>query len=139
MATVLKCVCTQCSQVLKATLPFLSAEDITVAASGGRISIDGVSVPLEHRLKFSETLEYWFHRHEPPVMAHTQSCLVDGSYLLFSLLYQVLDTSVELIYVDESVIVVNKPASIPVHPIGRYKVSMATQPFKHTLLTSPRP
>lgn len=37
---------------------------------------------------------------------------------------QVLDTPIDILHVDESVVVVNKPPSIPVHPIGRYRVSI---------------
>ena len=36
---------------------------------------------------------------------------------------QVLDTPVEILHVDEDLVVVNKPPSIPVHPIGRFRVS----------------
>ena len=36
---------------------------------------------------------------------------------------QVLDTRVEILHVDEDLVVVNKPPSIPVHPIGRFRVS----------------
>ena len=29
---------------------------------------------------------------------------------------------VDVTYIDETIVVVNKPCSIPVHPVGRYKV-----------------
>ena len=38
---------------------------------------------------------------------------------------QVLDTPVEILHVDENLVVVNKPPSIPVHPIGRFRVNIS--------------
>ena len=42
---------------------------------------------------------------------------------LYNMMMQVLDTQVEILHVDEDLVVVNKPPSIPVHPIGRFRVS----------------
>ena len=35
---------------------------------------------------------------------------------------QVLDCPIRLLHVDDDIIVVDKPSSIPIHPIGRFKV-----------------
>lgn len=40
---------------------------------------------------------------------------------------QVLDRPIRLLHVDDDVVVVNKPSSIPVHPVGRFRVSFATR------------
>jgi len=35
---------------------------------------------------------------------------------------QVLATPVQLLHTDENFVAINKPNSVPVHPIGRFKV-----------------
>ena len=40
-----------------------------------------------------------------------------------SLSLQVLDEPVQVLHVDRDLVVVNKPPSIPVHPISRFRVS----------------
>ena len=35
---------------------------------------------------------------------------------------QVLDRPIRLLHIDDDVVVVDKPSSIPIHPIGTYKV-----------------
>ena len=35
---------------------------------------------------------------------------------------QVLASPVQLLHTDENFVAVNKPSSVPVHPIGRFKV-----------------
>ena len=52
-------------------------------------------------------------------------CAVDlgGGKWKYLSTVQVLDTPVEILHVDEDLVVVNKPPSIPVHPIGRFRVS----------------
>ena len=37
---------------------------------------------------------------------------------------QVLDHPIRLLHIDNDVIVVNKPSSIPVHSVGRFRVSV---------------
>ncbi len=36
---------------------------------------------------------------------------------------KVLDRPIRLLHVDDDIVVVDKPSSIPVHPIGTFKVS----------------
>ncbi|XP_033625770.1 RNA pseudouridylate synthase domain-containing protein 2-like [Asterias rubens] len=69
------------------------------AISSGLITIDGKKVSLDKILVNNEFLRSMVHRHEPPVTS------------------QPLD----LITVDEEYVVINKPASIPVHPCGKYR------------------
>lgn len=49
------------------------------------------------------------------VMGRTPICFLNP-------LTQVLWDPVDVTYVDDQIIVVSKPCSIPVHPVGRYKV-----------------
>ena len=47
----------------------------------------------------------------------------------------VLDTKIKIEYEDESLLAVNKPASIPVHPCGNFKFNSLTclLEFEHDL------
>ena len=42
---------------------------------------------------------------------------------------QVFDEPIKLLHVDSDVVVVDKPSSIPVHPVGRFKVSKSLMAF----------
>ncbi|GAQ83120.1 hypothetical protein KFL_001360170 [Klebsormidium nitens] len=69
------------------------------AVEDGRLQVDGRKVPTSYRLTQGQTVVHFVHRHEPPVMA-------DPVTVLFS---------------DADVVVVRKPASVPVHPCGQYR------------------
>ena len=64
---------------------------------------------------------------------HAQSPLVLNlspglcSLRLASLLAQILDTPVQVLFESKGVIVVRKPATAPVHPIGRFKRCSVTE------------
>ena len=65
----------------------------------GRVKVNGKPSNGETIVKNGDVLTHTSHRHEPPVTSKP----------------------VEIIHQDESMIVVNKPAGIPVHPAGRYR------------------
>ncbi|KAK3086101.1 hypothetical protein FSP39_013580 [Pinctada imbricata] len=67
--------------------------------AAGQLQVNGRSVSTDYVLKNKDIMTHKTHRHENPVI---------GSPL-------------EIICENEDVIVVNKPASIPVHPCGRYR------------------
>ncbi|KAK9668938.1 hypothetical protein RND81_13G097100 [Saponaria officinalis] len=69
------------------------------AVKSGRILVDEKTVSIYHRVKSSEKISHFVHRHEPPVMAWDVSVLQKG----------------------EDVLTVCKPASVPVHPCGQYR------------------
>lgn len=52
--------------------------------------------------------------------AHKMGC--NPSVIFYPTTTQVLWDPVDVTYVDDQIIVVSKPCSIPVHPVGRYKV-----------------
>jgi RluA family pseudouridine synthase len=86
-------------QVILGHLSFVSEEILTCAFEMGRVLVDGGVVGPAHLLSLGQTWEMVFHRHET----------------------EVLDSPVEILHVDEDLVVVNKPPSIPVHPIGRFR------------------
>ncbi|KMT10952.1 hypothetical protein BVRB_5g112880 isoform A [Beta vulgaris subsp. vulgaris] len=68
------------------------------AVKCGRIQVDGKNVSIYRRVKTSEKISHFVHRHEPPVMAWDVSVLKE----------------------EEEVLTVYKPASVPVHACGQY-------------------
>ncbi|RPB09246.1 pseudouridine synthase [Morchella conica CCBAS932] len=56
-----------------------------------------------------DMIAHTLHRHEPPVT----------------------DKPVEVVFEDESLIVINKPAGVPVHPAGRYNYNSVIEIMKH--------
>ncbi|KAJ1973650.1 DRAP deaminase, partial [Dimargaris xerosporica] len=69
------------------------------AIRSGRIRINHAMVAPSTRIKGHDVITHRIHRHEPPVA----------------------DQPVAVIHETDDVMVVNKPASIPVHPSGRYR------------------
>ncbi|KNA23670.1 hypothetical protein SOVF_021940 [Spinacia oleracea] len=69
------------------------------AVKCGRIQVDGKNVSIHYRVKTSETISHFVHRHEPPVMA----------------------CDVSVLHEEEDVLTVCKPASVPVHACGQYQ------------------
>ncbi len=63
------------------------------------ITVDGAPVDAEHIVKNSQVICHKLHRHEPPISAEPIKILHEGNGML----------------------VVCKPASVPVHPSGRYR------------------
>ena len=70
-----------------------------MAIETGRITVGGKRVPLDYKIANGDVITHSTHRHEPPV----------------------LDTPVTIAFANDKVVVVNKPASMPVHPCGRYR------------------
>ncbi|XP_011177484.1 pseudouridylate synthase RPUSD2 [Zeugodacus cucurbitae] len=65
----------------------------------GSLKVNYESVPVDYKLKHNDLLSNTVHRHEVPVT----------------------DQRISIVHMDEDIVVINKPASIPVHPCGRYR------------------
>ncbi|RQM05618.1 hypothetical protein DH86_00001655, partial [Scytalidium sp. 3C] len=69
------------------------------AIERGNVVVNGQAVPTpQHIVKNGDVISHTLHRHEPPVTA----------------------LPIGIIHEDDDIIVINKPAGIPVHPAGRY-------------------
>ena len=68
------------------------------AIEEGMVTVNGNKVPLDHPVKNGDIIAHTLHRHEPPVSSE----------------------EIGIIHEDEDMLVINKPAGIPVHPAGRY-------------------
>lgn len=72
------------------------------AVASGRLRVDGRGAGAQHRtLVAGETVRHLVHRHEPPVCAEAPAVLA----------------------VTPELVAVSKPASVPVHPTGQYRLN----------------
>lgn len=75
------------------------------AISGGRVVVNGKKVSTDYTLKNGEVISHTLHRHEPPVTARP----------------------IKVVKEDADMIVIDKPAGVPVHPAGRYRFNSITE------------
>ncbi len=76
------------------------------AIESGRITINSqLCIDPNTVVKNGDVISHTLHRHEPPVTAQ----------------------SVRTIHEDEGLIVIDKPAGVPVHPAGRYKFNSVVE------------
>eukprot|EP00093_Oithona_nana_P013245 13245.XXX_674057_672063_1 [CDS] Oithona nana genome sequencing. len=65
----------------------------------GTLTVNHEKVDIDYKLKHNDLLANVVHRHEVPVTSD----------------------EIKIVHIDDNLVVVNKPASIPVHPCGRYR------------------
>ncbi|KAF2490036.1 pseudouridine synthase [Lophium mytilinum] len=76
------------------------------AIESGYITINGKPIPSPSSLiRNGDVITHTIHRHETPVSA----------------------TPIGIVYEDNDLIVINKPAGVPVHPAGRYNFNSITE------------
>ncbi|XP_037071799.1 RNA pseudouridylate synthase domain-containing protein 2-like [Pollicipes pollicipes] len=75
------------------------AEEYERCIRAGTLTVNYQKVDVDHRLRHNDLLANVVHRHEVPITADP----------------------VPLVHIDEDIVVVDKPSSIPVHPCGRYR------------------
>lgn len=67
--------------------------------------VNGKPVTTKHLVQNGDIISHTAHRHEPPVTA----------------------LPISIIHEDEDIIVINKPAGVPVHPAGRYNYNSVVE------------
>jgi len=75
------------------------AEEYERCIKAGTLTVNYEKVDIDYRLKHNDLLANIVHRHEVPVSSE----------------------EIKIVHIDDDLVVVNKPASIPVHPCGRYR------------------
>ena len=75
------------------------------AIAAGRVVVSGRKVPEDYVLRNGEVISHTLHRHEPPVTAQP----------------------IRAIYEDDDMIVIDKPAGVPVHPAGRFRFNSVVE------------
>lgn len=69
------------------------------AIESGAVTLNSKPVPsVDYRVKNGDLVSHTLHRHEPPVTAQ----------------------AIGVVHEDDDMVVINKPAGLPVHPAGRY-------------------
>ncbi|KAI8718022.1 hypothetical protein NCS52_00879900 [Fusarium sp. LHS14.1] len=74
----------------------------------GTIFVNGRRVGPDYILRNGDLISHTLHRHEPPVT----------------------EDPLQVIHEDEDMIVINKPAGVPVHPAGRYNYNSVIEIMK---------
>uniref|UniRef100_A0A6P4FJ65 Pseudouridylate synthase RPUSD2 n=3 Tax=Drosophila rhopaloa TaxID=1041015 RepID=A0A6P4FJ65_DRORH len=74
-------------------------EEYERSLEAGKLTVNYEKVPKDYKIKHNDLLANVVHRHEVPVTSQ----------------------AIKIVYMDKDIVVVNKPASIPVHPCGRYR------------------
>lgn len=69
------------------------------ALRNGRLVVDGRETGVDAPLQASQIIRHYIHRHEPPVLEET----------------------IQIVHCDETMVVVCKPACMPVHATGQYR------------------
>jgi tRNA pseudouridine32 synthase len=78
------------------------------AMESGAVMVNAAVVGPDYVVRNGDKITHTAHRHEPPVTADP----------------------IGIIHEDDGMLVINKPAGIPVHPTGRYKYNSLTEILK---------
>ncbi|ODM99685.1 RNA pseudouridylate synthase domain-containing protein 2 [Orchesella cincta] len=101
-------------------------EEYERCIKSGTLTVNYTKVETDYRLKHNDLLANIVHRHEVPVtsdpieVVHMDEDLVVVNKPA-SIPTPVLAKPIEILYIDQDLVVLDKPGSIPVHPCGRYR------------------
>lgn len=79
------------------------------AIETGKVTINGKKVSINQIVNNGDVISHTLHRHEPPVTAQP----------------------IGIVHEDNDMIVINKPAGVPVHPAGRYNYNSVVEIMRH--------
>ena len=93
------------------------------AISSGRILISGKQVTCQYKIQRGDELTHTVHRHEPAVALSDYLTEIDAA----------LDEPppIDIIHEDESLLVVDKPSTLPIHPCGAYHYNSLFEILSH--------
>jgi tRNA pseudouridine synthase 9 len=81
------------------------------AIERGAIIVNGERVALDYKIQESDVIAHTMHRHEPPVTSRP----------------------IRIVHECDDFLVVDKPASMPVHPTGRYHFNTVLGILEHVM------
>ncbi|KAL7529395.1 hypothetical protein ACHAWF_002959 [Thalassiosira exigua] len=84
------------------------------AINAGRILVSGEKVECEYKIKGGDELTHAVHRHEPAVGLADLDDYPSADRQLEEV------PPVQIVHEDDSLLVVDKPATLPIHPCGGY-------------------
>ena len=76
-----------------------SSDEYRRCIDEGKLTVNGKKVNIDYKLEHNDMLANVVHRHEVPVTSNP----------------------IRIIHIDQDLVVIDKPPSIPVHPCGRYR------------------
>lgn len=79
------------------------------AIETGKVTVNGKTVSINQIVNNGDIICHTLHRHEPPVSAQP----------------------IGIVHEDNDMIVINKPAGVPVHPAGRYNYNSVVEIMRH--------
>ena len=85
------------------------------AIKAGRILVSGNKVDCDYKIKGGDELTHTVHRHEPAV----------------GLSNRLSQDPIKIVYEDETLLVVDKPATLPIHPCGGYNFNSLLEILAH--------
>ena len=93
------------------------------AISSGRILISGKQVTCQYKIQRGDELTHTVHRHEPAVALSDYSTKMDAA--------SNEPPPIDIIHEDESLLVVDKPSTLPIHPCGAYHYNSLFEILSH--------
>jgi len=93
------------------------------AIESGRILVSGQKVSCDYKVKGGDELTHTVHRHEPAVALADDITLKDSS--------ESTTPPINIVYEDDTILVVDKPATLPIHPCGGYNFNSLFEILSH--------
>jgi 23S rRNA-/tRNA-specific pseudouridylate synthase len=91
------------------------------AIEAGRILVSGKRVKCQYKIQGGDELSHTVHRHEPAVALSE----------FRETKYPSEQSPVDIVYEDESILVVDKPSTLPIHPCGAYHYNSLLEILSH--------
>ena len=95
------------------------------AIASGRILICGQQVSSTYKIQRGDELTHLVHRHEPAVRISNNTSTVSNSNILDA------PPPIDILYEDDSLLVVDKPSTLPIHPCGAYHYNSLFEILSH--------
>lgn len=96
------------------------------AIKAGRILVSGKKVGCDYKIKGGDELTHTVHRHEPAV--GLAELLVDENNPSAD---QSMVPPADIVHEDDSLLVLDKPATLPIHPCGGYNFNSLFEILSH--------
>lgn len=99
------------------------------AINAGRILVSGKRVACDYSIKQGDELTHTVHRHEPAVsLSDLSSCTASPAAADEE---EVEAPPIDIVYEDDTILVVDKPASMPIHACGAYNYNTLLEVLAH--------
>ncbi|KAL7441854.1 hypothetical protein ACHAXM_008076 [Skeletonema potamos] len=101
------------------------------AIKTGRILVSGKKVTCDYSIKHGDELTHTVHRHEPAVGLGLSDHHLSSVTTSRGNETEVESPPIDIVYEDDTILVVDKPASLPVHSCGSYHYNSLLEVLAH--------